>query len=49
MCFVKYTHKDIENSIIKLLDKKVDFLDERGDKIDLNTNFLKTGFNYKDD
>ncbi len=31
----------------KLLDKKVDFLDERGDKIDLKTNFFKTGYQYK--
>lgn len=31
----------------KLVDEKADFLDERGDKIDLNTDFFKTGYQYK--
>lgn len=33
----------------KLVDKKVDFLEERGDKVDLNTDFFKTGYEYKSD
>jgi len=33
----------------KLTDKKVDFHEERVDKIDLDTDFMKTGFTYDED
>jgi len=33
----------------KLVDTKVNFLDERGDKVDLKTNLFKTGYEYKED
>ncbi len=33
----------------KLVDTKVNFLDERGDKVNLKTNLFKTGYEYKED
>ena len=33
----------------KLIDTKVNFLEERGDKVDLKTNLFKTGYEYKED
>ncbi len=33
----------------KLIDTKVNFLDERGDKVNLKTNLFKTGYEYKED
>ncbi|MFK5856170.1 MAG: carbon-nitrogen hydrolase family protein [Bacteroidota bacterium] len=33
----------------KLIDTKVDFLDERSDKVDLKTDFLETDYEYKED
>ncbi|MCD4681519.1 MAG: hypothetical protein K8S00_14150 [Bacteroidales bacterium] len=32
----------------KLIDEKVDFHNERGDEIDLKTDFFKRGFLYKE-
>jgi len=44
-----YYLKDRRPELYKrLVDKKVDFLNERGDKIDLKTDFFKTGFFYKE-
>ncbi|MBC8320713.1 MAG: carbon-nitrogen hydrolase family protein [Bacteroidetes bacterium] len=33
----------------KLIDEKSDFLDERGDNVDLDTDFFSTGYHYKRD
>jgi len=45
-----YYLKDRRPDLYKrLTDEKVDFHNERGDEIDLKTNFFKTGYIYKDD
>ena len=45
-----YYLKDRRPELYKrLLDTKVNFLDERGDKVDLKTDLFKTGYEYKED